>query len=93
MFTNVVYTFIVGAWVNQPTTLEESKYTPLHLACKKNEKACIEVLIYSRTFIPTSHLLTKKKRSDLVSIAQSSPTLREESGSVHRCCPGTPAPQ
>lgn len=48
----------VGAWVNQPNGLDDFKYTALHLACKKNNQKCVEVLIsaskvlMSCSFIP-----------------------------------------
>lgn len=36
-----------GGWVNQRTGMDENKYTPLLLACKKGQDECVEVLIYS----------------------------------------------
>jgi len=44
--------------VNQPNGLDDFKYTALHLACKKNNQKCVEVLIsaskelMSCSFIP-----------------------------------------
>jgi len=37
-----------GAWVNQPNGLDDFKYTALHLACKKNNQKCVEVLISAK---------------------------------------------